>query len=248
MRSTRRSISRSSPSASTGSRRSTPSSLYVDPGELLCIIGPNGAGKTTMMDVVTGKTRPESGTAWFGRHIDLLELTEPEIAQAGIGRKFQKPTVFEYLTCSRTSSWRWPASKSFWKALVARLHAAQRERIDKASTASGLTDLRRRAGEDALARSEAMARDRDAADAGAGAAAGRRARGRHDAARRRSAPRNCWCRSPASTRSSSSNTTWTSCDRLPSGSPSCTKGACSRKGDMDQVQNDQRVIEVYLGE
>ena len=48
-------------------------SLYVEPGELRCIIGPNGAGKTTMMDVVTGKTRPDHGTAWFGRHIDLLD-------------------------------------------------------------------------------------------------------------------------------------------------------------------------------
>ncbi len=69
-------------------------SLYVDPGELLCIIGPNGAVKTTMMDIVTGTTRLDSGTAWFGRRIDLLELSEPEIAQAGIGRKFQKPSVF----------------------------------------------------------------------------------------------------------------------------------------------------------
>src|SRR5713226_1500269 len=65
-------------------------SLYVDPGELLCIIGPNGAGKTTMMDVITGKTRPDSGTAWFGRNIDLLKLSEPEIVRSGIGRKFQK--------------------------------------------------------------------------------------------------------------------------------------------------------------
>ena len=69
--------------------------LYIEPGELRCIIGPNGAGKTTMMDVVTGKTRPDAGTAWFGRDINLLALSEPEIAQAGIGRKFQKPTVFE---------------------------------------------------------------------------------------------------------------------------------------------------------
>jgi urea transport system ATP-binding protein len=72
--------------------------LYVDPGELRCIIGPNGAGKTTMMDVITGKTRPDSGSAWFGQKIDLLALSEPEIAQAGIWRKFQKPTVFEFLT------------------------------------------------------------------------------------------------------------------------------------------------------
>src|ERR1043165_1747076 len=73
-------------------------SLYVDPGELLCIIGPNGAGKTTMMDVITGKTRPDSGTVFFGDLTDLLTLTEAEIVAAGIGRKFQKPTVFEQLT------------------------------------------------------------------------------------------------------------------------------------------------------
>src|SRR5262245_15200674 len=72
--------------------------LYVDPGELLCIIGPNGAGKTTMMDVITGKTRPDSGTAFFGNMIDLLTLSEAEIVAAGIGRKFQRPTVFEQLT------------------------------------------------------------------------------------------------------------------------------------------------------
>ena len=69
--------------------------LAVDAGELRCIIGPNGAGKTTMMDVITGKTRPDSGTAYFGQTLDLTKLTEPEIAHAGIGRKFQKPTIFE---------------------------------------------------------------------------------------------------------------------------------------------------------
>ena len=69
-------------------------SLIVDPGELRCIIGPNGAGKTTMMDVITGKTRPDSGEAHFGNDNDLTRLSEPEIARAGIGRKFQKPTVF----------------------------------------------------------------------------------------------------------------------------------------------------------
>jgi len=69
--------------------------LTIMAGELRCIIGPNGAGKTTMMDVITGKTRPDSGTAFFGQTIDLLRMTEPQIAHAGIGRKFQKPTVFE---------------------------------------------------------------------------------------------------------------------------------------------------------
>ena len=72
--------------------------LDIAPGELRCIIGPNGAGKTTMMDIITGKTRPDSGTVYFGSTIDLLRHNEPQIAQLGIGRKFQKPTVFEQLT------------------------------------------------------------------------------------------------------------------------------------------------------
>ncbi|HNA29092.1 MAG TPA: urea ABC transporter ATP-binding protein UrtD [Thiobacillaceae bacterium] len=69
--------------------------LAIDAGELRCIIGPNGAGKTTMMDVITGKTRPDSGSCFFGQTIDLTRLTEPQIAHLGIGRKFQKPTIFE---------------------------------------------------------------------------------------------------------------------------------------------------------
>ena len=117
-------------------------SLYVDPGELLCIIGPNGAGKTTMMDVITGKTRPDSGTAWFGRRIDLLALTEPEIAQAGIGRKFQKPSVFEYLTVFENLELALAGDTSFWKAVVARLTPAQRERIDEVLEIVGLTASR----------------------------------------------------------------------------------------------------------
>ena len=73
-------------------------SLDIAPGELRCIIGPNGAGKTTLMDIITGKTRPDEGTVFFGSTIDLLRHKEAEIAQLGIGRKFQKPTVFEQLT------------------------------------------------------------------------------------------------------------------------------------------------------
>src|SRR3982750_3974311 len=74
-------------------------SLSVEPGEMRAIIGPNGAGKTTMMDVVTGKTRPDNGDVFFegGAH-DLSKLDETEIATLGIGRKFQKPTVFEMHT------------------------------------------------------------------------------------------------------------------------------------------------------
>ena len=105
-------------------------SLHVDPGELLCIIGPNGAGKTTMMDVITGKTRPDEGSVWFGRNVDLLRLTEPEIAQAGIGRKFQKPTVFEHLTVSENLELALAGPKSFWRSLVARLTSEDQQKID----------------------------------------------------------------------------------------------------------------------
>jgi urea transport system ATP-binding protein len=71
-------------------------SLDISPGEMRAIIGPNGAGKTTMMDVVTGKTRPDSGTVLFDKGIDLTTKDEAAIAQLGIGRKFQKPTVFDH--------------------------------------------------------------------------------------------------------------------------------------------------------
>jgi urea transport system ATP-binding protein len=113
--------------------------LYVDPGELRCIIGPNGAGKSTMMDVITGKIRPDAGSAWFGRNIDLLALREPEIAAAGIGRKFQKPSVFEQLTVFENLELALAGDKSFWKALVARLTSEQRERIDSVLEITGLT-------------------------------------------------------------------------------------------------------------
>jgi urea transport system ATP-binding protein len=116
--------------------------LYVDAGELRCVIGPNGAGKTTMMDVITGKTRPQEGTAWFGRRINLLALTEPEIAQAGIGRKFQKPTVFEYLNVFENLELSLAGDKSFWNTLVARLTSWQRDRIDEVLDIIGLTGQR----------------------------------------------------------------------------------------------------------
>src|SRR5581483_6096186 len=103
--------------------------LYVEPGELLCIIGPNGAGKTTMMDVITGKTRPDSGSAWFGDGTDLLMLSEAEIVAAGIARKFQKPTVFEQLTVFENLELALAGSRSFMKTLRARISKEQQLRI-----------------------------------------------------------------------------------------------------------------------
>lgn len=114
--------------------------LYVEPGELRCIIGPNGAGKTTMMDVITGKTRPDSGTCWFGRDLDLLKMSEPEIAQAGIGRKFQKPTVFEQLTVFENLELALAGQKTFMKTFLARLSAAQQQKIDEVLEIIGLAE------------------------------------------------------------------------------------------------------------
>ena len=103
--------------------------LEIDAGELRCIIGPNGAGKTTMMDVITGKTRPDSGKAFFGQTIDLTRLSEPEIAHVGIGRKFQKPTIFEQHTVFENLELAMKTDKRVWKSLMAWLAGDERDRI-----------------------------------------------------------------------------------------------------------------------
>ena len=104
-------------------------SFTLDAGELRCVIGPNGAGKTTMMDIITGKTRPDSGRVFLGQNIDLSRLTEYEIARIGIGRKFQKPTVFESHTVAENLELAMKADKSVWATLFNRLTAEQRERV-----------------------------------------------------------------------------------------------------------------------
>jgi urea transport system ATP-binding protein len=103
--------------------------LDIAPGELRCIIGPNGAGKTTMMDIITGKTRPDSGTVFFGSTIDLLRHNEPQIAQLGIGRKFQKPTVFEQLTVFENLELALKTHKGVKHSMFFRLDGAQSDRL-----------------------------------------------------------------------------------------------------------------------
>jgi urea transport system ATP-binding protein len=104
-------------------------SLDIAPGELRCIIGPNGAGKTTMMDIITGKTRPDEGMVYFGSTIDLLRHTEPQIAQLGIGRKFQKPTVFEQLTVFENLELALKTNKGVKSSMFFRLDSAQSDRL-----------------------------------------------------------------------------------------------------------------------
>lgn len=114
-----------------GFKALTDLNLYIGVGELRCIIGPNGAGKTTLMDVITGKTRPDTGTAWFGETLDLTRMSEVEIAQAGIGRKFQKPTVFEALSVFENLELAQKTDKSVWGSLRAKLSSEQKDRIDE---------------------------------------------------------------------------------------------------------------------
>ena len=105
--------------------------LYINDGELRCIIGPNGAGKTTMMDIITGKTRPDSGKVFFGQTMDLTRMSEDEIATAGIGRKFQKPTIFPNHTVFQNLELALQADKRVWPSLFFKLSAEQRDRIDE---------------------------------------------------------------------------------------------------------------------
>ena len=115
-------------------------SLTIDVGELRCIIGPNGAGKTTMMDCITGKTRPDSGKVFFGSNVDLLRLSEPAIAQAGMGRKFQKPTVYEQLSVFENLELALADDRRVRASLFSRLSGEQLDRIGQTLTTIHLKD------------------------------------------------------------------------------------------------------------
>lgn len=112
--------------------------LMVAPGELRTIIGPNGAGKTTMMDIITGKTKPDSGEVLFAGRIDLTKLDEVAIANLGIGRKFQKPTVFENLTVFENFELALKSARGAWKTLAGRLNSEALDRIGWALDTVGL--------------------------------------------------------------------------------------------------------------
>ncbi|MDO4641227.1 MAG: urea ABC transporter ATP-binding protein UrtD [Neisseria sp.] len=119
--------------------------LYIDKGELRCIIGPNGAGKSTMMDIITGKTRPDQGNVWLGQSHNLLEMDEAQIARAGIGRKFQTPTVFESLSVYDNLSLAAAGSKSIFGAFFGqgrKLSAEQNDLLDQVLETIGLAETR----------------------------------------------------------------------------------------------------------
>jgi len=117
-------------------------SLIVDKGELRTVIGPNGAGKTTMLDVITGKSKPDEGVVFFNNQVDLTKLDESAIANLGIGRKFQKPTVFETLTVWQNLELALKANRGILRTLFAKLTPTQRERIEEALSIIGLPSRR----------------------------------------------------------------------------------------------------------
>jgi len=122
--------------------------MYIDDGELRCIIGPNGAGKSTMMDVLTGRLRPDEGSVYFGSRIDLLRLDETRIANGGIGRKFQKPTVFHNHTVVENLELAMAGERRVWGVLFARIDSAVRDRIGEVLEIIGLSaEARQPAGE-----------------------------------------------------------------------------------------------------
>jgi urea transport system ATP-binding protein len=112
--------------------------LYINDGELRCLIGANGAGKTTLMDVITGKTQCDSGSVYFGQSINLLDKDEAEIAQLGIGRKFQKPTVFEAHTVMDNLELSLKSNKGVLPTLLAVLNGEEYDRIDEVLETIGL--------------------------------------------------------------------------------------------------------------
>ncbi|PAQ09304.1 urea ABC transporter ATP-binding protein UrtD [Mesorhizobium temperatum] len=117
-------------------------SLVLDKGEMRAIIGPNGAGKTTMMDIVTGKTRPDAGEVYFDGEVDLTKHDEAEIAMMGIGRKFQKPTVFESHTIEENLMLALKGPRSIFPALFHRRSAAEVRQIDDILGITRLGDKR----------------------------------------------------------------------------------------------------------
>ncbi|MEQ1952815.1 urea ABC transporter ATP-binding protein UrtD [Mesorhizobium sp. CN2-181] len=117
-------------------------SLVLDKGEMRAIIGPNGAGKTTMMDIITGKTRPDTGEVFYDGQIDLTKHDEAEIAMMGIGRKFQKPTVFESHTVEDNIVLSLKGPRSIFPALFHRRSAEEQRRIDEIFSTIRLGDKR----------------------------------------------------------------------------------------------------------
>jgi urea transport system ATP-binding protein len=199
-----------------------------------------------MMDVITGKTRPDEGTVFFGQTIDLTRLSEPEIAHIGIGRKFQKPTIFENHTVFENLELAMKTDKRVWRSLFALLDSAAGDRIAETLQLIRLDGARRSPGRPALARPEAVAGDRHAADAGAEAAAARRTGGRHDRRGNRAHRRTVLSLAGKHSLVVVEHD-MAFVKQLGGKVTVLHEGSVLAEGTLEEVQADARVIEVYLG-
>ncbi len=123
-----------------GFKAITDLNFYLDAGELRVIIGPNGAGKSTMLDIITGRTRPDIGKVEFGRDTDLTRLNEYQINRLGIGRKFQTPSVYVDHTVFENIWLSLEGSRTVWSTLFSKITATQKDRIHDVLKTVGLTD------------------------------------------------------------------------------------------------------------
>src|SRR5438045_7552986 len=114
--------------------------FYMDEGELRVVIGPNGAGKSTMLDLITGRARPDTGRIEFGRDTDLTRLNEYQINRLGIGRKFQTPSVYIDHTVFENSWLSLKGSRAIWTTIFSRLSSDERDRIHEVLNTAGLSD------------------------------------------------------------------------------------------------------------
>jgi len=116
--------------------------FYMDKGELRTVIGPNGAGKTTFLDLITGRTVPDTGTIEFGAGADLTRMSEYEIYRLGIGRKFQTPTVYADHTVWENLILSLEGSRGVWKSLFSKINSTERDRMDEVLKTIGLGNQR----------------------------------------------------------------------------------------------------------
>lgn len=114
--------------------------FYMDEGELRTVIGPNGAGKSTMLDLITGRTKPDKGKIEFGKDTDLTRLNESQINRLGIGRKFQTPSVYIDHTVFENIWLSLKGSRAVWRTIFARLSSGERDRIHEVLNTVGLSD------------------------------------------------------------------------------------------------------------
>ena len=220
-------------------------SFYVDENEIRVIIGPNGAGKTTVLDLICGKTKATSGSIHF-RDKDLTKMRENEIVQAGVGRKFQTPSIYDDLTVFENLEISFPRGRTVFGALTFTRDAVVRDRVRRSRGDDLPQGPAQREGRAAQPRPEAMARDRHAADPGSRIADARRTGRRHE--RQRAVKTAELLNRIIKNRSVLViEHDMKFVEDIAHKVTVLHQGQILSEGSMEHVKNDPKVIEVYLG-